>query len=49
MEDRERIEQERRNRFAFLKYLYDEHRNLPSGLVQSLSAQAVGQAHRRVT
>ncbi len=43
MDDREHIEQERRNRFAFLKYLYDENRKLPSGLVQSLSAQAVGQ------
>jgi hypothetical protein len=44
MNDRERIEQERRNRFKFLKQLYDEKQQLPSGRMQSTPAHEVGQA-----
>jgi len=44
MDDRERIQQDRRNRFNFLKYLYDEHRKLQAGVLQSIPAEVVDQA-----
>jgi hypothetical protein len=47
MDDQERIQHERRSRFTFLKHLYDENRKLDPEYIQSISAQAVGEADHR--